>query len=157
MQLLPWCEFSNYTYFYAPNSEERKSEISLCRWQLNKPVSSITSYSCVFLRKIWPRTCQILILITVRSELTTWAASTYSPEKPVCSPCSQQHHLSPVLAFSLHIEQPPREKLRGRWKQMQLLSKKRDAQLCSPGSIPSPGQSRTVTHLNVPQGTQHTL
>lgn len=125
LQLIPWFGFSNYAYFDALNPEERKSEISLCQGQLKKPVSSITSYSWLFLRKIWPRTWQILILIRAGSELTTLAASIdRSLEKPVCSPCSQQHHLSPVLAISLHIEQPPREKLRGRRKPVQLLSKK---------------------------------
>lgn len=57
----------------------------------------------------------------------------------MCSPCSQQHHLSPVLAISLHIEQPPREKLRGRWKPMQLLSKKG----CGSSAVPAVHLART--------------
>lgn len=157
MKLFPWFEFSNCAYFYDPNFRWKKIRDQPLPVTIKKPVSSITSYSCLFPRKIWPRAWQILILIRARSELATLAASTNrSLEKPVCSLCSQRHHPPPVLAISLHIEQTPRGTLRRKWKEMQLLSRKGRCSFCSPSSIPSPGPTRMVSHLNTPQRTQHT-
>lgn len=153
LQLIPWFGFSNYAYFDALHPEERKSEISLCQGQLKKPVSSITSYSWLFLRKIWPRTWQILILIRAGSELTTLAASIdrslgVLPLQSAASPVSSACYLSAYRTAT-------QGKAEGEVKANAAVVKKGMPQLCSPSSVPTPGPSRTVSHWNAPQRTQH--